>query len=189
VAVLARLPSQAPLTRPRRNLCRRLNYEAHLWLGLLTTGLVLVVHVTGIVLNHKRAFGVMNEPDHTPGATLSATLPLEQLVWLAVRAFNHPDYSDETSINHMDFRPNKGYIKVRFRDPQNIEVILDVVTGSVLSVGPRGDVFWEQPSLRRTVRRPLDHLERHRSGCADRAGPQRHLHLDVSAAEPAGASP
>jgi hypothetical protein len=144
VAVLTSLPSRGSLTRPRRNLWRRLNYEAHLWLGLLTTGLVLVVCVTGIVLNHKRAFGLMNEPDHTPGSSLSAALPLEQLVWLAVRAFNHPDYSDETSINRMDFRPNKGYIKVRFRDPQNTEVILDVVSGSVLSLGPRGDIFWEQ---------------------------------------------
>lgn len=63
---------------------------------------------------------------------------------LAVQAFNHPDYQDEASINRMDFRPKKGYVKVRFRDPQNTEVILDVFSGSVLSLEPRGDVFWEQ---------------------------------------------
>jgi hypothetical protein len=138
------VPRRGSAPRPRRNFWRRLNYEAHLWLGLLTAVLVVVVCVTGIILNHKRAFGVMNEPDHTSRAALATALPLERLVQLAVLAFNHPEYQDETSINRMDFRPKNGYVKVRFRDPQNTEVILDVFSGRVLSVEPRGDVFMEQ---------------------------------------------
>jgi uncharacterized iron-regulated membrane protein len=121
-----------------------LNYEAHLWLGLLTAVLVVVICVTGIILNHKLAFGVMSEPDHAPEAALAAALPLERLVRLAVEAFDHPQYQDETGINRMDFRPKRGYVKVRFRDPHNTEVILDVFTGRVLSMEPRGDVFMEQ---------------------------------------------
>lgn len=132
------------MSRCRRNFWRRLNYEAHLWLGLLTAVLVIVICVTGIILNHKRAFGVMSEPDHTPEATLAAALPLERLVQLAVEAFDHPEYRDETGISRMDYRPSKGYIKVRFRDRQNTEAILDVFTGEVLSLEPRGDVFMEQ---------------------------------------------
>jgi uncharacterized iron-regulated membrane protein len=131
--------------QPRRGkFWRRLNYQWHLWLGLWTAAFVIVVSVTGIILNHKTMFGLMNEPDHKPSAALSTALPLERLVALSIQAFNHPEYQDEKGINRMDFRPKQGYVKVRFRDPQNTEVILDVTTGEVLSLAPRNDVFMEQ---------------------------------------------
>jgi uncharacterized iron-regulated membrane protein len=132
------------MTASRRTFWRRLNYELHLWLGLGTAALVLVVCLTGIVLNHKREFGIMNEPDRSAKADLATALPLNRLVEIAVHELNHPEFQDETSINRMDFRPRQGYIKVRFRDQKNTEVILDVFKGTVLTIAARHDVFMEQ---------------------------------------------
>lgn len=128
----------------RRSFWRRLNYQTHLWLGLLTSVFVIVVSVTGIALNHKRPLGLMNEPEQKASAPLAEALPLDRLVALAIEAFNHPEYQSEKAINRMDFRPKQGYIKVRFRDPKFTEVILDVFSGKVIHRGPRQDVVMEQ---------------------------------------------
>ena len=44
----------------------------------------------------------------------------------------------------MDVRPRDGYVKVRLRDAASTEVTVDLVTGRVLHVGARGDVFLER---------------------------------------------
>lgn len=119
------------------------NYKLHLWLGIITAVIVLVMSVTGILLNHKRALGFMVDPRPDATAPTDQALPLAELVRLGIEAFNHPDYSDESAINRMDFRPSRGIIKVRFRDPETTEVILNVITGEVISIAPRQDVWLE----------------------------------------------
>ena len=43
-------------------------------------------------------------------------------------------------IDRMDARPRNGYVKVRLRDAASTEVTVDLASGRVLHVGPRGDV-------------------------------------------------
>lgn len=117
-------------------------FHAHLWLGIATTGIVLVVCVTGILLNHKRPLGLMPDvPNPSPGA-LAASLPVAELAARAERAV--PAEVAAAGIDRMDLRPGDGFVKVRFDDREVHEVTVDLATGRVLHVGLRNDVFLEK---------------------------------------------
>lgn len=117
-------------------------FHAHLWLGIATTGIVLVICVTGILLNHKRALGLMPDvPNPSPGA-LAQSLPIAELAARAERAV--PPMVAAAGIDRMDLRPGDALVKVRFDDREVHEVTLDLATGRVLDVGLRNDVFLEK---------------------------------------------
>ncbi|HEU4628298.1 MAG TPA: PepSY-associated TM helix domain-containing protein [Gemmatimonadaceae bacterium] len=120
---------------------QRAMFYAHLWLGVLFTVVLLVVGVTGILLNHKRGLGLMPDVTNPSPAPLAASLPLAEL---ATRARAAAGVSEAEPIDRMDVRPDDGYVKVRFDDPAWTEVTLDLSTGRALHVGPRSDVFMEQ---------------------------------------------
>ena len=131
------------MSKPKKNRFILWNYKLHLWLGLVTAVIVIVLSVTGIILNHKREWGFMVDPRQDASAPTAEALPLARLVELGIEAFDHPDFNTEAAINRMDFRPSRGLIKVRFRDPATTEVILDVHTGDVISIATRQDVWIE----------------------------------------------
>jgi len=84
------------------------NYKLHLWLGLITAVIVIVLSVTGVILNHKREWGFMIDPRQDPSAPTAQAQPLSRLVQLGIEAFNQPEYNTEAHINRMDFRPGRG---------------------------------------------------------------------------------
>ncbi len=140
--------SSAPriTTRPRRlTSLARWAFYTHLWLGVLVTGMVLVLSVTGVLLNHKQPLGLIPDPTHTPSGELATALSLEELVKRAVAA-QAANANQQTApvVDRMDVRPDKGLVKVRFDDPAITEVTLDLQSGAVLAVGPRNDVFLER---------------------------------------------
>lgn len=117
-------------------------FYAHLWLGIVTTAMVLILCVTGMLLNHKRPLGLMPDvPNDAPGA-LSASLPVAELAARAERAV--PAAVAASGVDRMDVRPGDGLVKVRFDDPQVHEVTVDLASGRVLHVGLRNDVFLEK---------------------------------------------
>lgn len=102
--------------------------------------------MTGILLNHKRALGLMPDVAHEPTAPLANALSISQLADTAIRALPHTARSPDpiSQVDRMDVRPRDGLIKVRMRDSASTEVTLDLTTGRVLHVGRRGDVFLEK---------------------------------------------
>jgi hypothetical protein len=117
-------------------------FYSHLWLGIVTTGIVLIICVTGVLLNHKRPLGLMPDvPNPSPGA-LPASLPIAELAARAERAVR-PEVA-ASGIDRMDVRPGDGFVKVRFDDRQVHEVTVDLASGRVLHVGLRNDVFLEK---------------------------------------------
>ena len=134
-----------PVKPPRSDLARstaKWMFHSHLWLGILTTGIVLVISITGILLNHKRPLGLMPDVAHQPTAAFDAALPLAELGRLASAAL--PAEAAGAPIDRMDVRPDDGLIKVRFDDRRVMEVTLDLSTGAVLAVDERNDVFLEK---------------------------------------------
>ncbi len=117
-------------------------FHSHLWLGILTTGVVIIISVTGILLNHKQPLGLMPDVSHTPTAAFEDALPLAELARRAKVAVA-PEVA-AAGIDRMDVRPADGLIKVRFEDRTVMEVTLDLSTGAVLEVGERNDVFLEK---------------------------------------------
>lgn len=124
-----------------RRLARWMFYT-HLWLGVASTGILVVVSVTGVLLNHKRALGLMPEAATEFPQALADALPLQRLVDAAETAAG-PEIS-AAGVDRLDVRPDKGLIKVRFSDAPVTEVTLDLATGEILSVGQRNDVFLEK---------------------------------------------
>jgi hypothetical protein len=116
-------------------------FLSHLWLGIISTGIVLVLSISGILLNHKRPLGLMPDVPHEPSGDFAAALPLAELVRLAGQA---APAAAATGVDRLDVRPRNGIMKVRFRDDVVTEVTIDVNTGRVLHTGLRNDVFLEK---------------------------------------------
>jgi uncharacterized iron-regulated membrane protein len=135
------LRGDSPPTHGKRRMARVMFYT-HLWAGLIATGILLVVSVTGILLNHKTALGFMPDVSHQPSGEFSAALTMAELGSAAERAVA-PEIAS-SGIDRMDVRPSKGLIKVRFGDRRVMEVTLDIHSGEVLHVGERNDVFLER---------------------------------------------
>ncbi len=136
-----------PRVRDTRASISRFSFQAHLWLGVISTIVLLVIAITGILLNHKRPLGLMPDVPNEPSVPFISSLPLAQLADIALAevagAGNEPA-NPVTAIDRMDVRPRDGFVKVRMRDASSTEVTVDIGTGKVLHVGPRGDAFLEK---------------------------------------------
>lgn len=117
-------------------------FYAHLWLGVVTTGLVLILSVTGVLLNHKRPLGLMPDVPGAPAGALARSLPIAELAGRAGRAV--PPAVAAAGVDRMDVRPGDGLVKVRFDDPAVHEVTVELSSGRILHVGERNDVFLEK---------------------------------------------
>lgn len=117
-------------------------FHGHLWLGIVVSMAVVVVCVTGVLLNHKRALGLMPDVENREPRPLASSLPLHELVERAGRSAA-PD-GTPPPVDRLDVRPDDGLVKVRFDDREVTEVTLDLATGDVLHVGQRNDVFLEK---------------------------------------------
>ena len=124
----------------------RIAFYSHLWLGVIFTASLIVISATGILLNHKRGLGLMPDVPHEPSAPFTGSLPLDSLAAIALRAVAAPNTKPQTlgDVDRMDVRPRDGFVKVRMRDASSTEVTVDVASGTVLHIGPRGDVFLEK---------------------------------------------
>ena len=131
--------------RGRRRFSRVVFY-GHLWLGVIFTIALVVIALTGILLNHKRGLGLMPEVDNVPSRTFAESLTLAQLAEVALRAVTPAGQAAGSldDIDRMDVRPGDGIVKVRMRDAASTEVTVDLGTGRVLHIGRRGDVFLEK---------------------------------------------
>jgi uncharacterized iron-regulated membrane protein len=116
-------------------------FNGHLWLGIIISALLIVICITGILLNHKRGLGLMPDVPHAATGEFADALPMAELVRLAGVAA--PEAA-AAGVDRLDVRPRSGLMKVRFRDADVTEVTIDVNNGSVLHVGLRNDVFLEK---------------------------------------------
>lgn len=99
----------------RRQLSRAAFY-INLWLGVITTVALITISITGILLNHKRALGLMPDVPHEPTAEFTASLPLERLAAAALEAapqrarkdWKRGNAVDVSLIDRMDVRPRNG---------------------------------------------------------------------------------
>ena len=130
----------------------RASFYLHLWIGVLSTVVLFSIAITGVLLNHKRPLGLMPDVAAEPSGPLGQALSVERLAAIALAAvpeevrggWKPGDAVDIRVIDRMDARPRNGYVKVRFRDKASTEATVDLVTGAVLHVGKRGDVFLEK---------------------------------------------
>jgi uncharacterized iron-regulated membrane protein len=128
----------------RRHKLTRAAFYAHLWLGVVFTVMLTAISVTGILLNHKRGLGLMPDVAHEPSGDIAAALPIAQLAAIGIAAAQPGAPIEMRLIDRMDIRPRDGFVKVRLRDAASTEATVDINSGRVLHVGPRGDAFLEK---------------------------------------------
>ena len=114
----------------------------HLWIGVSAAALVIVISVTGIMLNHKQLFGFQPDPPGAARTGLAEALPMLFLVSAAEAAAG--EKAAAAGVDRLDVRPDKGIMKVRFDDRLATEVTVAIHTGEVLATGTRDDVFLEK---------------------------------------------
>jgi uncharacterized iron-regulated membrane protein len=129
-----------PLSPHTRRLARWM-FNGHLWLGILLSGVLIIISVSGILLNHKVRLGLMPDVRQEAAGDLAQAMPMADLVRLAGAA---APAAAETGVDRLDVRPRRGIMKVRYRDRAVTEVTIDIHSGSVLHVGERNDAFLEK---------------------------------------------
>lgn len=119
----------------------RANWWFHLVGGLAAAAYLVVMSVTGVLLNHKQPLGYMaGAPELAKRADDFRPLPVAEMVGAAIAFRNSPGIGIE-NVKSVDYRP-KGYAKVRF-DDDDYEVIVDAADGSVESASRRWDIWIE----------------------------------------------
>lgn len=134
-------PQRGPFSTRAR--VTRFAFFSHLWIGIVGTILLVLIAITGILLNHKRALGLMPDVPKLEQGGLTDALTLERLSMVAVDTLARL-VGRRVEVDRMDVRPEAGYVKVRMDDSATTEVTVALASGAVLHVGSRGDVFLER---------------------------------------------
>lgn len=141
---LLRPPRGSLRIRPGRWM--QANRWLHLFGGLGVAVLVLLLSVTGVLLNHKRELGFMEEPfrsvDYEPQRR--EPMGLRRIAALGIEGAGEPQIDAMKDIRFIDFRPSMGYAKVRFKNENSTEVIVNAYEGDVIQLSDRRDFFLER---------------------------------------------
>lgn len=116
-----------------------LNRKVHRWAAIITALPVVIVIVTGIILQVKKEFDWIQPPGQR-GESKELMLSFDQVLNI-VSQIPNVDLNSWDDINRLDVRPKNGLIKVRGNN--DWEVQLDSKTGDVLQIAMRRSDFIE----------------------------------------------
>lgn len=111
----------------------KLNRIIHRWGSILTALPLLVVIVTGVILQLKKESAWVQPPTER-GTGDHPSLTFEQIL-VATQAVPEAEVNSWDDIDRLDVRPGKGMLKVRCKN--RWEVQLNAETGEVLQVAYR----------------------------------------------------
>lgn len=121
---------RAQESRPRKSRAPKLNRKLHR-IGALVSALpLLVVIVSGIVLQLKKDWSWV-QPATQRGSTQELAISWDEII-AAASAVEEAGISSWADVDRLDVRPSKGMLKVRAKS--RWEVQLDASTAEVLSV-------------------------------------------------------
>ena len=111
----------------------KLNRDIHRWGSIPIAIPVIVVIVTGVILQLKKESAWIQPPTQK-GSTNEISLSFDEVL-AATRDVHDVEVENWDDIDRVDVRPAKGMLKVRCKN--NWEVQLDSKTGEVLQVAYR----------------------------------------------------
>jgi uncharacterized iron-regulated membrane protein len=124
----------------------RANWWFHLVGGLLAVTYTIVLSVTGVILNHKREWGFMDEPvGYVADEVIARSVPASVATivsWAVDERTRRGDDVGADDVRLVDYRPGAGFAKVRFTDAET-EVVVDAYEAEILTVSHRRDVWIE----------------------------------------------
>ena len=110
-----------------------LNRKLHRWAAIVTALPIVIVIISGIILQVKKEFDWIQPPTQR-GTDNVPFLSFDQILD-AVRDVPDAGLTSWEDIDRLDVRPGKGIIKVRGNNDREIQ--LDAATGKVLQVAVR----------------------------------------------------
>lgn len=117
----------------------RLSRKLHRWGGLTAAIPLLLVIITGIILQLKKDASWI-QPATKTGSSKQLSLEWPQIL-AATKSIPESEVQSWDDIDRLDVRPSKGLIKIRCKN--HWEIQLDSATGEVLSSAYRRSDFIE----------------------------------------------
>jgi uncharacterized iron-regulated membrane protein len=117
----------------------KFNRVFHRWGAIVVALPVLVVIVTGIILQLKKEF-VWIQPATQKGISKELSLSFDQILEIA-KSVPEAEIDSWDDIDRLDVRPSKGMLKIRAVNRHEIQ--LDTETGDILQVAYRRSDFIE----------------------------------------------
>jgi len=110
-----------------------LNRKVHRWSAIVTALPVLIVILSGVILQMKRQLDWVQPPTRN-GAGKDLSLSFDQILKIATTV-PEAEIKGWPDINRLDIRPGKGVVKVRAKNRWEIQI--DVTNGDILQVAVR----------------------------------------------------
>lgn len=110
-----------------------LNRKIHYWLAIAAAVPILVVIVSGLLLQTKKQFEWV-QPAEQRGTGKSPSLSLPEILEIA-KTVPEAEIKTWDDINRLDVRPSRGMLKVRAQNDWEIQI--DAQTGAVLQTAYR----------------------------------------------------
>lgn len=110
-----------------------LNRKIHYWLSIAVALPILIVIVSGLLLQTKKYFAWV-QPAEQRGAGRTPTLSLPRVLEIS-RTVAEAEIETWDDINRLDVRPSRGMLKVWAKN--NWEIQIDAETGAILQTAYR----------------------------------------------------
>lgn len=111
----------------------KLNRDIHRWGSIITAVPVIVIIVTGIILQWKKDAAWVQPPTQI-GVDSQPTISFDRILEVA-KSDPKADVNSWEDIDRLDVRPGKGIVKVRANSRWEIQI--DTSTGEILQVSFR----------------------------------------------------
>lgn len=110
-----------------------LNRKVHYWLSIGVAVPILIVIVSGILLQVKKQFSWI-QPTEQKGKSKTAEISLPQVLEIS-KTVAEAEIKTWDDINRLDVRPSRGMLKVWAKN--NWEIQIDTETGAILQTAYR----------------------------------------------------
>src|SRR5688572_13411650 len=110
-----------------------LNRKVHYWASAAVAIPILVVIVTGLMLQTKKYFAWVQPPEHR-GTGTEPAISFAEVIEIC-RQVPEAGVAGWDDVNRVDVRPSRGMLKVTTKS--NYEIQIDTETGGVLQVAYR----------------------------------------------------
>lgn len=135
------------MTNPKKDIAKNTRWyrKLHRYTGSWLLFFFFSIAITGLLLGWKKHSGGYILPDTEKGSStnLAEWLSFDSLQHIAQRVVQEKLPGYDGTIDRMDVRPDKGTVKVSFKD-HFYEVQVDGATGKVLAVNLRKSDIIEQ---------------------------------------------
>ena len=109
------------------------NRKVHYWASIIVAVPILIVIVSGLLLQTKKQFTWVQPPE-LRGAGKNPSLSLPQILEIS-RNVSEAEIESWDDINRLDVRPSRGMLKVWAKN--NWEIQIDTETGAILQTAYR----------------------------------------------------